>query len=96
MAKAYRRFEDHPHVGQVRQTGMILAIEIVADKSSRTNYPWQQRRGLRVYGYGLANGALLQPLGDVIYFMPPYVISLDEIDQLAQIAWHRINIATAD
>ena len=95
MAKVRPRFEDHPHVGQVRQTGMILAIEMVADKSNRTSYPWQQRRGLKVYRHGLSHGTLLRPLGDVIYFMPPYVISLDEIDQLAQVAWDGINIATS-
>ncbi len=95
MAKVRPRFEDHPHVGQVRQTGMILAIEMVADKSNRTSYPWRQRRGLKVYRHGLSHGTLLRPLGDVIYFMPPYVISLDEIDQLAQVAWDGVNIATS-
>ena len=74
---------------------MILALAMVADKSNLTNYPWQQRRGLKVYRHGLPHGELLRPLGDVIYFMPPYVISLDEFDQLAQVAWGGINIATS-
>lgn len=94
MAHACSRFEEHPHVSDVRQTGMIVAVEMVADKATRTSYSWQERRGLKVYRYGLANGALLRPLGDVIYFMPPYVISLDEIDTLANVAWEGINIAT--
>lgn len=95
MAQACARFQEHPHVSEVRQTGMILAMEMVADKSKREPFPWQERRGLSVYRHGLAKGALLRPLGDVIYFMPPYVISLDEIDTLADIAWNGINIATS-
>lgn len=45
--------------------------------------------------HGLERGALLRPLGDVIYFMPPYVIQPEEIDFLARVAWEGINAATA-
>ncbi len=94
MAKACARFMDHPYVGEVRQTGMILAIEMLQNKESRIPYPWTERRGLQVYRHALARGALLRPLGDVIYFMPPYVITTEEIDLLAQIAWEGIDLAT--
>ena len=94
MAKATSHFAAHEHVAEVRQRGMILAIEMVKDKNTRAPYPWQERRGLAVYRHGLANGALLRPLGDVIYFMPPYVIGESEIDQLAKVAWEGINRAT--
>ena len=40
-----RALEDHPHVAEVRQRGMIVAIELVQDKATRTPYPWQERRG---------------------------------------------------
>lgn len=94
MAKATQHFSDHPHVAEVRQTGMVLAIEMVKDKASRTPYPWQERRGLRVFEHGLKNGALLRPLGSVTYFMPPYVITEEQIDHLAKVAWEGIEIAT--
>jgi len=77
---------DHPHVADVRQTGMIAAVELVADKRRRTPFPPSDRRGLRVYLHGLTQGALLRPLGDVIYFMPPYVITTQEIDRLVDTA----------
>lgn len=89
-------FSDHPHVGDVRQCGMILAIEMVKDKQTREPFTWQERRGLHVYRYGLENGVLLRPLGNVVYFMPPYVITEEEIQQLADVAWHGIQRATAD
>jgi adenosylmethionine-8-amino-7-oxononanoate aminotransferase len=94
MARAAVPLADHPHVAEVRQTGMILAIEMVQEKKTRAPYPWQERRGLSVYRYALEHGALLRPLGDVIYFMPPYVIKPEEIDLLARVAREGINRAT--
>ncbi|MCK5716814.1 MAG: adenosylmethionine--8-amino-7-oxononanoate transaminase, partial [Thiomargarita sp.] len=60
MADATRTLRDHPHVGEVRQQGMILAIEMV--NAAKKPYPWQERRGLKVYQYALEKGALLRPL----------------------------------
>jgi adenosylmethionine-8-amino-7-oxononanoate aminotransferase len=96
MRDATMRFKDHPHVGEVRQHGMTVAIEMVKDKKSRTPFPWQERRGLKVYRHALDKGALLRPLGNVVYFMPPYVITPDQIEHLAETAWGGIQIATAD
>ncbi|MFK2877218.1 adenosylmethionine--8-amino-7-oxononanoate transaminase [Rhodanobacter hydrolyticus] len=84
-----RRLEplrDHPHVAEVRQTGMIAAVELVADKATRCPFPAEDRRGLRVYLHGLRHEALLRPLGNVIYFMPPYVVNEAEIDHLVTVA----------
>lgn len=96
MAKATEHFAEHPNVAEVRQTGMILAIEMVKDKASKTAWPWQERRGLKVYEYALQHQALLRPLGPVIYFMPPYVISEQEIDHLAKVAWEGLCLASKD
>ncbi|MEW6446255.1 MAG: adenosylmethionine--8-amino-7-oxononanoate transaminase [Pseudomonadota bacterium] len=85
MGEAMADLANHPHVAEVRQTGMILAIEMVGDKASRTPFPWQERRGRRVFEYGLAHEALLRPLGDVIYWLPPYVIDEDHIAMLADV-----------
>ncbi|MDH3380335.1 MAG: adenosylmethionine--8-amino-7-oxononanoate transaminase [Gammaproteobacteria bacterium] len=96
MAHATAHFAEHPHVAEVRQSGMILAVELVKNKSDRTPYPWQERRGLRVYRDALKHGVLLRPLGNVVYFMPPYVIQPDEIDLMANVAWRGIQIAVND
>jgi len=87
---------DHPHVGEIRQTGMILAIELVAERAARTPFPWQERRGLRVYQHALNRGVLLRPLGNVVYFMPPYIITEQEIDLLAEVAREGIGLATGN
>lgn len=96
MARALERFHDHPHIGDVRQTGMIAALEMVKDRNSRTLYDWRERRGLRVYRHALTRGALLRPLANVTYFMPPYIITPEQIDFLADVAWEGINKATQD
>ena len=95
MAQATAALAEHPHVVEVRQTGMILALEMVKDRKTREPFAWQERRGLAVYRHALEHGALLRPLGDVIYFMPPYVITPEEIDFLTQVARQGIDAATA-
>jgi adenosylmethionine-8-amino-7-oxononanoate aminotransferase len=96
MAKATMRFHEHPHVAEVRQTGMILAIEMVKNRYTREPYPWQERRGLKVYQYALSKGVLLRPLGNVIYFMPPYIVTEDELLLIAEVAWQGIQQAVKD
>ncbi|HET7176639.1 MAG TPA: adenosylmethionine--8-amino-7-oxononanoate transaminase [Gammaproteobacteria bacterium] len=96
MAEAAAPLADHPHVAEVRQHGMILAMEMVKDRKTKEAYPWQERRGLKVYRHGLKRGVLLRPVGNVVYFMPPYVITPEEIDFMAQVAAEGIALATAD
>jgi len=96
MGRSVEALHDHPHVGDIRQIGMVLAIEMVRDKKTRESYPWQQRRGYRVFKTALNHQALLRPLGNVIYFMPPYVINKEEIEILARAATIGIASATLD
>jgi len=96
MARSTAHLLDHPHVAEVRQHGMVLAIELMRDKARREPYPWQERRGIRVYRHALEQGVLLRPLGNVIYFMPPYVISEEEIELLATVATSGIELAVRD
>jgi adenosylmethionine-8-amino-7-oxononanoate aminotransferase len=95
MRDSVAHLADHPHVAEVRQRGMILAIELVKERASRTPWPWQERRGLRIYRHALERGALIRPLGTTIYFMPPYVIQPDEIELLARIATEGVELACA-
>ena len=91
-----KRFDDHPNIGHVRQTGMIFAIEMVKDKSSRTAYPWQERRGLKAYQHALKNHVLLRPLGNVLYFMPPYVIEPGQIELVLEVMEEAVQAAIID
>jgi adenosylmethionine-8-amino-7-oxononanoate aminotransferase len=95
MAASVEHLRDHPNVAEIRRRGMILAIELVKDRASKQAFPWEERRGLRIYRHALERGVLLRPLGTTIYFMPPYVIESDEIDLMARVATEGVDIACA-
>jgi len=67
-----------PIVGQVRVMGGVGAIELVSDKGTRAAGGYLDGIGPRLSGAFLERGLLLRPLGNVLYFMPPYVITDDE------------------
>ncbi len=83
MGEKLQRFLELKNVDSIRQTGMICAIDL-------KGYDSQLRIGLKVYQYGLKNGVLLRPLGHVIYFMPPYIITFEEIDKIMDTAYEAI------
>ncbi|WP_276361153.1 adenosylmethionine--8-amino-7-oxononanoate transaminase [Daejeonella sp. H1SJ63] len=70
------RIKNHSKVRDVRQTGTILAIEW--DSSAGTSYFNQLRDNL--YDFFLEEGIILRPLGNIIYILPPYCISNEELD----------------
>ena len=90
----------HRYVAEVRQQGLILAVELARRPQTREAFPAAERRGLRAYRHALAThkdfGVLLRPLGDILYFMPPYVIEPREVEAMARIACEAIDYATQD
>ena len=70
------------HVGEVRQQGYMVGIELVPDRARRTEYPYEAAIGARVCREARKHGVLLRPLGPVIVLMPPLSITDAEIDQL--------------
>ena len=95
-ARAHEWLGDLEHVAEVRQCGMIIAAEMARGGQRAKPFDWQERRGLRVYRHGLEHEALLRPIGNVVYFMTPYVITPDEIDRLVMTARDGIEAATCD
>jgi len=92
---AVPRFTALEHVGEFRRCGMVAAIEMVQEQSGKIAYPWQERRGYQVYQRALQRGALLRPLGNVIYFMPALTISAEELDLLMEIAYDALREVTS-
>ncbi len=84
-------FDGHPFVGEYRQLGMIGALELVADRKTKAAFDWQKRVGYGIYRIALTKGVLLRPLGNVIYFMPPYVVEQEDIEKMIQVAFESIN-----
>ena len=77
-----RAFWKHPNVGDVRQEGTILAVEIVAERSSRKPFPAAERRGARICQTARDFGLLTRPIGDVLVLMPPYSTTAEELEQM--------------
>ncbi len=72
----------YSHVGDVRQHGLIAGIELVADRSTRADYPAAEAVGTKVCLRARDFGVLLRPLGNVIVIMPPLSIAAAELDEL--------------
>lgn len=70
---------DYKYIGEIRNIGIITAIEIVKDKKNKKAFDWQERIGYKIYREAEKNCVLLRNIGDVIYFMPPYIINEEEI-----------------
>ena len=74
---------------------MILAIEMVRDRLGRQPFDWRERRGLRAYRHALSREVLLRPLGNVLYWMPPYVLTDEEVDLLGVVTAESLELACA-
>ncbi|AFM26296.1 adenosylmethionine--8-amino-7-oxononanoate transaminase [Desulfomonile tiedjei] len=71
-----------PHVGEVRQCGFMVGIEIVEDSAKRQSYAPELRTGARITQDVRSRGVILRPLGDVVVMMPPLSVTQDEIRTL--------------
>jgi adenosylmethionine-8-amino-7-oxononanoate aminotransferase len=84
-----------PHVGEVRQMGAMVGIELVADRATRTPYPTAARMGPRVAMAARRQGVIVRPLGNVLVLMPPLVVSESEVALLLAATRAAITEATA-
>ncbi|OQX73619.1 MAG: adenosylmethionine--8-amino-7-oxononanoate transaminase [Campylobacteraceae bacterium 4484_4] len=83
LAQMLEKFLPLENVKEVRQRGMIAAVEL-------KGYTPQQRIGLDIYRYALDQGVLLRPLGNVVYFMPPYIMTEREMEKMTDVAYAAI------
>ncbi|MDP3848725.1 MAG: aspartate aminotransferase family protein [Pseudomonas sp.] len=81
LQKRLRELADHPLVGEVRGLGMLGAIELVKNKSTRARYT-DKGAGMICRGHCFNNGLIMRAVGDTMIIAPPLVISKTEIDEL--------------
>ncbi|MBI4654439.1 MAG: adenosylmethionine--8-amino-7-oxononanoate transaminase [Nitrospirae bacterium] len=94
LEKGLTEIKKLPHVGNVRQKGFMIGIELVKNKKTKTPYPFEEKIGWNVCHKARAQGLLLRPLGNVIVLMPPLSISHDELEMLTCITASAIKEAT--
>lgn len=88
LSQHLRRTADLPHVGDIRQQGLMAGIEIVHDKGSKNPFPSTRRTGAMVCRAARQQGVFLRPLGDVIVIMPPLAIDDSLLDRLCIVVYN--------
>lgn len=96
LAGHLARIAELPHVGNVRQCGLLAGIELVRDRARREPYPWAERRGIRVCQSARREGVLLRPIGNVVIIMPPLSIRPDQLDRIGEAVYRGIQEATEE
>jgi adenosylmethionine---8-amino-7-oxononanoate aminotransferase len=94
FAEKLEAFRSLTHVGDIRQIGIMVGIELVADRGSKESFPLKEKIGHRVILEARKRGLIIRPLGNVIVLMPPLSISIQEIDRLCDITFESIRIVT--
>ena len=89
--KLKEKLLDHKNIGEIRNIGLINAMELVTDKNTKEGFDSKLRMGYQIYKKALQRGLLLRPLGNVIYFNPPLIINEDEIDKAVDLCVSSIN-----
>ncbi|GED12838.1 adenosylmethionine--8-amino-7-oxononanoate transaminase [Aneurinibacillus migulanus] len=94
LAQKLIPFRELPHVGDVRQQGMMIGIELVQEKASKKTFPAQMQVEHQVILRARMGGAIIRPLGPVIVLMPILSMSTGELEQLIDITYEAIATVT--
>jgi adenosylmethionine---8-amino-7-oxononanoate aminotransferase len=90
-----KKFSAHPHVLEVRQMGMMVAVELIQDKAAKIPFPVEQRMAHRVCQAARKRGGLFRPLGDVLVLLPPLSISGEQIHEMVDILYQSLESVIA-
>jgi adenosylmethionine-8-amino-7-oxononanoate aminotransferase len=89
-----KEYEKLEHVGDIRQLGMMVGIELVADMATKEEYPFEDKIGIKVIQEARKRGLIIRPLGNVIVLMPPLSMSHHELSEMLSITYHSIRAVT--
>lgn len=95
LADRLQQFTMLKHVGDIRQKGFMMGLELVVHRESKESYTWTERIGVRVCRRARELGMLIRPLGNVIVFMPPLSTTEQELDAMLDILYRSIQEVTA-
>ncbi|MEE8043604.1 MAG: aminotransferase class III-fold pyridoxal phosphate-dependent enzyme, partial [Thermodesulfobacteriota bacterium] len=91
-----KEFSGLKHVGNVRNKGFMVGIELVEDKETKEPYAAQAKIGWKVADHAMEDGVLLRPLGNVVVLMPPVGIPMEDLKKLLHVTYNSIKKATED
>jgi adenosylmethionine-8-amino-7-oxononanoate aminotransferase len=82
LAKLLEPLKDLPHVGDIRQKGFMVGVELVKDKKSRESFDPRLRLGHAVCARLRSRGVILRPLADTVVLMPPPAMPLEHLETI--------------
>jgi adenosylmethionine-8-amino-7-oxononanoate aminotransferase len=94
LTKELKRFKNLMQVGEIRQRGLMVGIELVKNKTAKYPYPPADKIGIKVTLECRKQGLIIRPLGNVIVLMPPLAISVPELKQMLDIVYAAIQTVT--
>ncbi len=89
-----KKFHELEHAGDVRQAGLVAAIELVMDKKSKKRFNPSLRVGHRVAMEARKHGLIIRPIGDTMIIMPPLSITAKELKTIADVVFLCIRTIT--
>ena len=87
---------DIPHVGDIRQRGFMVGIELVQDKTTKTPYPLSAKAGHHVAAIARSKGLILRPIGNVLVLIPPLSTTTEELKKMLEIIKKSIETLHSD
>jgi len=94
LKRGLRRLATLPHVGDIRQRGLMVGIELVKDRQTAEPFPIEERIGHRVAKEASRQGLLIRPLGNVIVLIPPFAASSQHLTRMVAILDRSIRVVT--
>lgn len=94
LDRELKQFYQLEHVGDIRQKGFMVGIELVKDKKTKLAYEWDEKIGIKVIKEARKQGVILRPLGNVIVLMPPLSITKKELKSLLEATYRSIKVVT--
>jgi len=96
VGQGLERFKELPHVGEVRQKGFMVGIELVKNRKTKKPYPPGEKIGQKVIWEARKRGVIIRPLGDVIVLMPPLAIDKPTLKKLLDVTYEGIRVVTGN
>jgi adenosylmethionine-8-amino-7-oxononanoate aminotransferase len=94
LGSGLERFKALEHVGDIRQAGFMVGIELVEDQEAKRPYPWEAKMGTKVILEARKRGLIIRPLGNVVVLMPPLSVDEEELTSMLDITYESIKEVT--
>ncbi len=96
LAGQLEKFQSLSHVGDIRQKGFMMGLELTLNRETKEPYRWEERMGVQVCRRARELGMLIRPLGNVVVFMPPLASTRAELEEMLDILYQSIQEVTGE